>query len=66
MDAYTTLKFNFDGVYDVFNNIAKAANEMTSKTVEAGILSGMNIESAIASGVNRVNENANNNIVTDT
>jgi hypothetical protein len=35
MDAYTTLKFNFDGVYDVFNNIANITNAAVSKTIEA-------------------------------
>lgn len=31
MDAYTTLKFNFDGVYDVFDNIAKISNSYVSQ-----------------------------------
>jgi hypothetical protein len=53
MDAYTTLKFNFDGVYDVFNSIAGLANDFVSKQ----------IETPIQSGTNRITENANNNAV---
>gem|GEM_PF-6238625 len=37
MDAYATLKFNFDGVYDVFNNIANVTNNIMSQTVEAPV-----------------------------
>lgn len=37
LDAYTTLKFNFDGVYDVFNSIASATNNIVSKKIEAPI-----------------------------
>lgn len=37
LDAYTTLKFNFDGVYDVFNSIAQTANSFVSKKIEAPI-----------------------------
>ena len=67
MDAYATLKFNFDGVYDVFNNIANITNEAVSKTVEAPlqkamdtINSGIN-NNALTSGFNTI-ENLDQNI----
>ena len=37
LDAYTTLKFNFDGVYDVFNSIANITNGFVSKQIETPI-----------------------------
>lgn len=51
IDAYTQLKFNFDGVYDVFNNIAQITNEMVSK----------NIEWPINKAVERTTDKLNNN-----
>ena len=56
MDAYTTLKFNFDGVYDVFNNIASLTNEVVSKTIEA----------PMNKAIQQVTNAANNNRLTDT
>ena len=56
MDAYTTLKFNFDGVYDVFNNIASITNNMVSQ----------NIEAPIQKAVDWTTDKANNNGITDT
>lgn len=55
MDAYTTLKFNFDGVYDVFNIIAQTSNGIVSKYVES------NLQKA----ADRVTEKANNNDMTN-
>lgn len=54
LDAYATLKFNFDGVYDVLNNIAQSANSLVSKKVEA----------FIQKTIDRTTENANNNLLT--
>lgn len=53
MDAYTTLKFNFDGVYDVFNSIAQTTNSFVSKQVE----------SPANKAVNRATEQANDNAI---
>lgn len=55
LDAYTTLKFNFDGVYDVFNNIAQITNGIVSEKIEG----------PIKKAVDRTTEKANNNDVTD-
>jgi len=52
MDAYATLKFNFDGVYDVFNNIAQTANSFTSQKIEAPI------QQAVDQTTNVLNNNA--------
>lgn len=54
MDAYTTLKFNFDGVYDIFNTIAQTTNNMVSKQIEA----------PIQKTVNQTTNTLNNNAVT--
>lgn len=54
LDAYATLKFNFDGVYDVFNTIAQSANSIVSQKIEA----------PIQEGVDRTTEKANNNRLT--
>jgi len=51
LDAYTTLKFNFDGVYDVFNSIAQTANGFTNTAIEA----------PIQKAVDRTTDKANNN-----
>jgi len=56
LDAYATLKFNFDGVYDVFNNIAQITNGFVSEK----------IETPIQKGVDRVTDKAKNNAITDT
>ncbi len=56
LDAYATLKFNFDGVYDVFNNIANVSNNIMNQYVEP----------AIQSGVNRATDKMNNNQITNT
>lgn len=67
LDAYTTLKFNFDGVYDVFNNIAQTANSFVSKQVEAPIQKAIKQtteklnNNAIMSGLNTI-ENLDQNI----
>jgi hypothetical protein len=55
LDAYATLKFNFDGVYDVFNSIAQTANSFTSQKIEAPI------QKAVNQTTNTLN---NNSIVT--
>lgn len=52
LDAYTTLKFNFDGVYDVFNTIAQTTNEFVSKKIEAPI------QEAIKDTTDKLNNNA--------
>ncbi len=52
MDAYATLKFNFDGVYDVFNNIANITNNIVSQTVEAPI------QKAVEQATDKLNNNA--------
>jgi len=54
IDAYTTLKFNFDGVYDVFNSIASMTNNFVSKQIEA----------PIQKATNWVTDQANNNAIT--
>lgn len=54
MDAYTTLKFNFDGVYDVFDNIAQISNGYVSK-----------FEGLITETMEKVDEAVNDNAVTD-
>lgn len=41
MDAYTTLKYNFDGVYNVMNNIAQTTNLIMQQHVDAPIQQGM-------------------------
>lgn len=56
MDAYLTLKYNFDGVYDVFNNIANITNNFVSK----------NIEAPIQETMKNATDTFNNNVVTDT
>ena len=53
MDAYATLKFNFDGVYDVFNNIAQITNTIVSQKVEA----------PIQKAVDQTTQNSNNNAI---
>ncbi|MEI7918863.1 MAG: hypothetical protein WCH65_01250 [bacterium] len=52
LDAYTTLKFNFDGVYDVFNSIAQTANNAVSQLIEAPI------QQAVKETTNQLNNNA--------
>jgi len=54
LDAYTTLKFNFDGVYDVFNNIAQISNGYVSK------FEGLTIET-----MEKVEKAANDNEIVD-
>ena len=62
IDAYTTLKFNFDGVYDVFNNIAQTTNAIVSEKVEAPIQRAVDFttdklnNNEITSGFNKVEE----------
>jgi len=56
LDAYFTLKFNFDGVYDVFNNIANASNNIVSKGIEA----------PTQKAIENITNTVNNNRVTDT
>ncbi len=53
MDAYTTLKFNFDWVYDVFNTIAQTANRFVSKEIEA----------PTQKTVDKITDKANNNFI---
>lgn len=53
LDAYTQLKFNFDGVYDVFNNIAKITNNIVSEKIEA----------PIQKAVDRTTDKVNNNYI---
>lgn len=52
LDAYTTLKFNFDGVYDVFNSIAQTTNNFVSKQIESPI------QKAIQQTTEKLNDNA--------
>jgi hypothetical protein len=37
IDAYARLKYNFEGVYAVMDNLAQAANQVVSKNIEAPI-----------------------------
>jgi hypothetical protein len=39
VDAYVRLKYNFEGVYTVMDNLAQTANQVVSKTIIAPILS---------------------------
>jgi hypothetical protein len=52
IDAYTRLKYNFDGVYTLINNIADASNKMITE----------NIEKPIGKGINDANSWMNTNI----
>ncbi|MCX6825442.1 MAG: VCBS repeat-containing protein [candidate division SR1 bacterium] len=68
MDAYMTLKFNFDGVYDVFNSIASASNKIVSQVVEAPIQQAVDLttntlnNNAVVSGLNtNLDQNINFN-----
>lgn len=54
MDAYATLKFNFDGVYDIFDNISQNINNIMTQS----------IETPINKAIEQVTDQINNNIIT--
>ncbi len=57
MDAYTRLKYNFEGVYSLMDSLANTANDFVSKNIQTPIQKGTNL---VTSGLN--NNNINNGI----
>ncbi len=55
LDAYTMLKFSFDGVYEVFATIAQSVNSFVSK----------NVEQPIQKSINQATDTLQNNQATD-